>query len=118
MTHGKDTPTMKETETSKTRTGKTKKESKGTNLITETSLLHKMNDIEKLANSIRDKQLRLLSPTPLLEFLVFPPIIQEYEPSSEEDNLGDRDRLVESLPIVHVSNVEKEEDSRDVEKRM
>ncbi|KAK5833646.1 hypothetical protein PVK06_017499 [Gossypium arboreum] len=120
MTHGKNTPTMKEEETSKMRKGKTKAKSKGTNLTAKTSLLHKMKDIEKLANSINNKQIRLvatiedinrsqklfyayikawnnsivatlnqLSSLPLLEFPVFPPIIQDYELSSEDDDLGD-----------------------------
>ncbi|XP_016752685.1 uncharacterized protein [Gossypium hirsutum] len=81
MTHGKDTPTMNKAETSKTRKGKTKVESKGINLTAEASLLHKMKDIEKLANSISNKS-------------------------------------VESPPIVHVSNVEKEEESRDIDECM
>ncbi|KAL1095346.1 hypothetical protein V6Z11_D06G150200 [Gossypium hirsutum] len=97
MTCGKDMPTINEAETNKTRKGKTKTESKGTNLTAETSLLPKMKDIEKLANSIRNKQIKL------------------YKPFSEEDDLGDRDRSVESPPIVHVSDVEKEDDSRDIE---
>ncbi|KAK8302860.1 hypothetical protein V6Z11_D04G113500 [Gossypium hirsutum] len=59
--------------------------------------------------------LRQLSPTPLPEFLVFPSIIREYEPSSEKDDQGDRDKLVESRPIVHISDDEKEDDSKDIE---
>ena len=55
MTRGKDTPTMKDAKISKTRKGKTKAESKGTNLTTEASLLYKMQNIEKLANSISNK---------------------------------------------------------------
>lgn len=47
MTHGKDKPTMKEEKTSNTGKGKTKAESKGTNLTTDISLLHKMKDIKK-----------------------------------------------------------------------
>ncbi|KAK8283281.1 hypothetical protein V6Z12_D08G084100 [Gossypium hirsutum] len=35
-----------------------------------------------------------------------------------EDDLRDRDRSVESPPIVHIFDVEKEEDSRDVEECM
>ncbi|KAK5785386.1 hypothetical protein PVK06_039968 [Gossypium arboreum] len=120
MTRGKDTPTMKEVETNKTRKGKTKIENKGTNLTVETSLLRKIKDIEKLGNSISNKQIKLsvtiedidrsqnlfyaytraynnfivatlrqLSPTPFLEFPVLPPIIREYEPSSEKDDQGD-----------------------------
>ncbi|KAK5824944.1 hypothetical protein PVK06_019736 [Gossypium arboreum] len=61
MTHGKDTLTMKEPEASKTRKGKIKVESKGTNLTAETSLLCKMKDIEKLANYISNKQIRLVA---------------------------------------------------------
>ncbi|KAK5794020.1 hypothetical protein PVK06_035211 [Gossypium arboreum] len=48
---------MKEAETRKTR----KAESKGTNLTTETSLLHKMKDIEKLTNSISNMHIRLVA---------------------------------------------------------
>ncbi|KAK8284069.1 hypothetical protein V6Z11_D08G129500 [Gossypium hirsutum] len=59
-----------------------------------------------------------LSPTQLTKFPVFPPIIREYEPSSDEDDLGDRDRSVESPPIMHVSDVGKEEESRDIEEHM
>ncbi|KAK5825550.1 hypothetical protein PVK06_020394 [Gossypium arboreum] len=62
--------------------------------------------------------LHQLSPAPLLEFPVFPPIVREYEPFFEEDGLGDQDRLVESPPIVHVSDVENEENSRDVKESM
>ncbi|KAK5812026.1 hypothetical protein PVK06_027421 [Gossypium arboreum] len=54
MTHGKDTSTMKEAETSKTRKGKTTAENKGTNLTSETSLLRRKNYIEKLTNSINN----------------------------------------------------------------
>ncbi|KAK5803246.1 hypothetical protein PVK06_030889 [Gossypium arboreum] len=61
MTHVKDTLTMKEAETSKTIKGKTTVESKGTNLTTEKSLLRKMKDIEKLANSINNKHIRLVA---------------------------------------------------------
>ncbi|KAH1056298.1 hypothetical protein J1N35_034363 [Gossypium stocksii] len=60
MTRRKDMPTMKEVETSKTRKGKSKVESKGTNLMAETSLLQKMKDIDKLVNSISNKQIRLV----------------------------------------------------------
>ncbi|KAK5811679.1 hypothetical protein PVK06_027034 [Gossypium arboreum] len=59
-----------------------------------------------------------LSLTPQLEFLGFPPIIQKYEHSSKEDDLGGQDKSVESHPIVHIFDVEKEEDSRDVEECM
>ncbi|KAK5811411.1 hypothetical protein PVK06_026742 [Gossypium arboreum] len=59
-----------------------------------------------------------LSPAALPEFLLFPPIIRYYKPPSEEDDFRDRDRSVKFPPIVHVSNVEKEEDSRDVEECM
>ncbi|KAH1039260.1 hypothetical protein J1N35_041003 [Gossypium stocksii] len=61
MTRGKNTPTMKGAETSKIGKGKTKAESKGTNLTVETLLLCKMKDIEKLANSISNKQIRLFA---------------------------------------------------------
>ncbi|KAH1130148.1 hypothetical protein J1N35_001526 [Gossypium stocksii] len=108
-----------------------------------------MKDIEKLANSISNKQIRLvttiedmnisqnlfysytraysnsivatlcqLSPNPLLEFPVFLSIIREYKPSSKEDDLGDRDRLLESSSIVHVFDVKKEKDSRDLKEGM
>ncbi|KAH1107708.1 hypothetical protein J1N35_011476 [Gossypium stocksii] len=60
MTCGKDTLIMKEAETSKTKKGKTKAESKGPNLTAKTSLLRKMKDIEKLANSTNNKQIRLV----------------------------------------------------------
>ncbi|KAK5775228.1 hypothetical protein PVK06_043098 [Gossypium arboreum] len=118
MTRGKDTLTIKEVETSKTRKDKTKAESKGTNLIAESSLLGKMQDIKKAYNNSIVAALRQLSPTLLLEFLVFPTIIQYYKPSSEEDELLDQDKSVESPSIVSVSNVEKEEDSRDVKECM
>ncbi|XP_016702204.1 uncharacterized protein [Gossypium hirsutum] len=149
MTRGKDIPTMKEAETNKTKKGKTKAETKGMNLIIEISLLHKMKDIEKLANSISNNQIMLVTTiedmdrsqnffyaytkaynnsivailcqlclTPLLKFQVFPPIIQEYEPSSKEDNLGDQDRSVASPFIVHTSDVKKEEGSMNVEECM
>ncbi|KAK5785584.1 hypothetical protein PVK06_040183 [Gossypium arboreum] len=111
MTHGKDTPTMKEEKTSKTRKGKTKVDSKGTNLTAKTSLLHKMKDIEKSVNSISNKQ---LSPIPLPEFLVLPSIIRDYELSSKDHDLGDRDKSMASPPIVNVFIDEKEEESRDM----
>ncbi|KAK5845851.1 hypothetical protein PVK06_002085 [Gossypium arboreum] len=90
-----------------------------------------MKDIQKLTNSINTKHIRLvatiedmdisknlfyaytraynnsivaplcqLSPTPIPKFPMFSPIIRG---------------SVESPPIVHVSDVEKEKDSRDVE---
>ncbi|KAK5845391.1 hypothetical protein PVK06_001571 [Gossypium arboreum] len=61
ITCGKNKLTMKEEETSKIRKGKTKAESKGTNLTAKTSLLCKKQDIEKLANSISNKQNRLVA---------------------------------------------------------
>ncbi|KAK5838924.1 hypothetical protein PVK06_007671 [Gossypium arboreum] len=61
MTRGKDTLTVKEAETRKTRKGKTKAESKGTKLTVETSLLCKIQDIEKFSNSISNKQIRLVT---------------------------------------------------------
>ncbi|KAK5842239.1 hypothetical protein PVK06_004573 [Gossypium arboreum] len=56
-----------------------------------------------------------LSPSQLPEFPVFPPIIHNYDLSSSNDDLEDRDRLVASLPIVQVSDNEKEEESKDIE---
>ncbi|KAH1121910.1 hypothetical protein J1N35_005070 [Gossypium stocksii] len=56
-----------------------------------------------------------LCPILLLKVPVFPPIIQDYELSSEDDKLGDQDRSVASLPIMHVSIDEKEEESMDIE---
>ncbi|KAK5785581.1 hypothetical protein PVK06_040180 [Gossypium arboreum] len=79
MTHGKDTQTMKEEKTRKTRKGKTK-----------------------------------LSPIPLREFPVLPLIIRDYELSSKDHDLGDRDKSVASPPIVNVFIDEKEEESRDI----
>ncbi|KAK5785011.1 hypothetical protein PVK06_039553 [Gossypium arboreum] len=77
-------PAKKGAETSKIREGKNKAESNGTNLTAETSLLRKIQDIEKLANSISNKQIR----------------------------------LVETPPIVYISNDEKEKDSKDIEEFM
>ncbi|KAK5771070.1 hypothetical protein PVK06_047244 [Gossypium arboreum] len=39
-----------------------------------------------------------LSPSPLLEFLVFPPIIRSYDPSFSNDDLEDQHRSMASLP--------------------
>ncbi|KAH1056430.1 hypothetical protein J1N35_034495 [Gossypium stocksii] len=47
MTQGKDTPILKEVETSKTRKGKAKADSKRTSLNVETSLQRKLKDVEK-----------------------------------------------------------------------
>ncbi|KAK5819385.1 hypothetical protein PVK06_024382 [Gossypium arboreum] len=48
MTRGKDTPILKGVETSKTRKGKAKVNSKRINLNTETSLWHKLKNAEKM----------------------------------------------------------------------
>ncbi|KAK5825363.1 hypothetical protein PVK06_020188 [Gossypium arboreum] len=66
-----------------------------------------------------------LSPFPLLEFLVFPSIIHNYDLSSSDDDLEDRDRPVASPPIVLFEDgifadqedivVEKEVDAVEVE---
>ncbi|KAK5793732.1 hypothetical protein PVK06_034888 [Gossypium arboreum] len=55
MTYGKDTLVLKRAETSKTRKGKTKAESKGTNLDAKTSLWHKMKYVEKMVSD-NDKE--------------------------------------------------------------
>ncbi|KAK5794391.1 hypothetical protein PVK06_035614 [Gossypium arboreum] len=146
MTQGKDTPILKEAETSKTGKGKTKADSKGTNLNVEASLWHKLKNVKKMVYSINNRKIRLvtivedmeksqnlfyaytkawnssieailgqLSPSRLLEFLVFPPIIQNYDLSSTNDDLEDRDKSMASPPIVQVSDNEKEEESRDIE---
>ncbi|KAH1097045.1 hypothetical protein J1N35_013966 [Gossypium stocksii] len=78
MTRGKDTPILKEAETSKARMGQ-------------------------------------LSPSPLSEFLVFPPIIYNYNLSSSDDDVEGQDRPVASPPIVQVSDNEKEEESTNME---
>ncbi|KAK5785427.1 hypothetical protein PVK06_040011 [Gossypium arboreum] len=124
MTRGKNAPILKEAKTNKTRKGKAKADSKGTNLNTETSLCHKLKNVEKMVNSINNRAwnssivatLGQLSPSPLPKFLVFPPIIQNYDLSSLDDDLEDRDRSVASPPIVQVSEKTKEEESRDIEK--
>ncbi|KAH1031885.1 hypothetical protein J1N35_044059 [Gossypium stocksii] len=87
MTRGKDMLILKEAETSK---------------------------IRKALNSSIVAILGQPNPSLLLEFLVFPPIIHNYDPSSLNDKLEDRDRLVTSLPIVQVFDTEKEEESRDI----
>ncbi|KAL1062780.1 hypothetical protein V6Z11_D13G102800 [Gossypium hirsutum] len=48
MTRGKDTPILKDAKTSKTRKGKAKVDSKGTNLNAETSLWRQLKDINSL----------------------------------------------------------------------
>ncbi|KAH1097109.1 hypothetical protein J1N35_014030 [Gossypium stocksii] len=130
MTRGKDTPEIKAVDTSYTKKGKTKAETTGTNLTVETSLLYKIQDIKKLANSISNKKIRLVATLEDMDrsqnlFYAYTRAYNNsivaslsYEPSSEEVYLGERDRSVESPPIIHVSNVEKEEDSRDIEECM
>ncbi|XP_016721754.1 nucleolar protein 58-like [Gossypium hirsutum] len=131
MTRGKDMSILKEAETSKTRKGKTKADSKY---------------VEKMVNSINNRQIRLvatiediekshnlfyaytkawnsfivttlskLSPSRLPKFPMFRPIIQNYELSFADDDLEDRDRSVAFAPIVQVSDNDKEKESRDIE---
>ncbi|KAK5846181.1 hypothetical protein PVK06_002453 [Gossypium arboreum] len=57
-----------------------------------------------------------LSPSLLPEFLVLRPIIRNYDLSSSDDDLEDRDRSMASPPIVQVSDNEKEGESRDIDK--
>ncbi|KAK5802772.1 hypothetical protein PVK06_030392 [Gossypium arboreum] len=57
ITRGKDIPILKEAEISKTRKGKMKANSKGTNLNTDTSLWRKMKNVKKLVNSINNRSL-------------------------------------------------------------
>ena len=47
--------TLKEAETSKTRKGKAKTDLKGTNLNAETTLWHKLKDVQKMVNSINNR---------------------------------------------------------------
>ncbi|KAK5771257.1 hypothetical protein PVK06_047447 [Gossypium arboreum] len=55
-----------------------------------------------------------LCPSPLPEFPLFPPIIQNYELSSVDDDLEARVRSIASPPIVQVSDNDKEEESNDI----
>ncbi|KAK5802685.1 hypothetical protein PVK06_030299 [Gossypium arboreum] len=116
MTHGKDTLTMKETETNKTRKGKTKTERKGTNLTTETSLFHKIHDIEKLANSISNKQIRLVAT--IEDMSISQNLFYAYTKAYNNSIIAVLSQSVESPPIIHVSDDKKEEDSRDIEECM
>ncbi|KAH1083031.1 hypothetical protein J1N35_022792 [Gossypium stocksii] len=61
MTHDKDMPILKEAEIRKIRKGKTKADSKGTNLNAETSLWRKMKDVKKMVNSINNRWIRLVA---------------------------------------------------------
>ncbi|KAK5819319.1 hypothetical protein PVK06_024301 [Gossypium arboreum] len=143
MTCCKDMPIPNEAETSKIRKGKTKADSKRSNLNVETSLWRKLKDVEYMVNCINNRQIRFvatmeksnnlfyaytkswnssivatfgqLSPSSLLEFPVFLPIIRIYDLSSTDDDFEDQDRSVASLPIVQISNNNKEEGSRDIE---
>ncbi|KAK5836077.1 hypothetical protein PVK06_011826 [Gossypium arboreum] len=122
MTRGKDTSILKEAKTSKTRKDKAKADRKGTNLNAKTSLWCKLKDVKKMVNSFNNRAWNnfivatfgQLSPSPLSKFPVFPPIIQNYDLSSSDDDLKDRDRLMASTPIVQVSDNEKEEEFRDI----
>ncbi|KAK5775284.1 hypothetical protein PVK06_043157 [Gossypium arboreum] len=109
MTRGKDTPTMKEAETSKIRKGKTKAESKGTNLTAETSLLCKMKDIEKLANSISNKQIRLVATIEdMIDSLIEGDVIAGQEaPAIEED-------IVVEKEDVHVEVVNEKAEEENI----
>ncbi|KAK5772208.1 hypothetical protein PVK06_048487 [Gossypium arboreum] len=69
----------------------------------------------KAWNSSIVATLSQLSPSLIPNFLVFPPIIQNYEHSSLNDDFKDRDRLVASLPIMQVSDNDKDEESKDIE---
>ncbi|KAH1073451.1 hypothetical protein J1N35_025779 [Gossypium stocksii] len=114
MTRGKDTPTVKEIETSKTRKGKAKADRKGTNLNTKTSLWCKLKDVKKMNSSIV-ATLGQLNPSLLLEFPLSPLTIRNYDPYFSDDDLKDLDGSVASLLIVQVSNTKKEKESRDIE---
>ncbi|KAK5840602.1 hypothetical protein PVK06_009505 [Gossypium arboreum] len=56
-----------------------------------------------------------LSPSPISDFPVFPPIIRNYEHSSATDDFEDQARSVASPPILQVSDNDKDEESRDIE---
>ncbi|KAH1055749.1 hypothetical protein J1N35_033814 [Gossypium stocksii] len=61
MTRGKDTSILKEAKTSKTRRGKAKIDSKRTNMNAETSLWRNLKDVEKMVNSINNRQIKLVA---------------------------------------------------------
>ncbi|KAK8680611.1 hypothetical protein V6N13_109552 [Hibiscus sabdariffa] len=56
-----------------------------------------------------------VKPYPTPRVLVFPQIIRHVELSSNNIDFEDRDRTVESPPIVHMSDNEKQEESMDFE---
>ncbi|KAK5825469.1 hypothetical protein PVK06_020306 [Gossypium arboreum] len=138
MTHGIETPILKEVGTSKTKKGKAKAGSKRTTLHTESSLWRKMKAVEKMVPSIDNRQVKLvatmedmknsqnlfyaytkawnnsivatliqLSPSPITNFLVFSPIIRNYELSSATDDFEDRDRSVVRLKLSITFDVER-----------
>ncbi|KAK5785459.1 hypothetical protein PVK06_040049 [Gossypium arboreum] len=135
-TCGKDTPTMKEVETSKMRKGKTKAKSKGTNLTTETTSLHKKKDIEKLANSISNKQIRLGIETDRWHSLIVHVSVDKKEKESidigeciqKTDSLVEHDFIIgQKEPTVEeevavreeevlVEDVNKKNEEKDAEK--
>ncbi|KAK8694891.1 hypothetical protein V6N13_072435 [Hibiscus sabdariffa] len=50
-----------------------------------------------------------LNPTPLHEFLEFPPIIQSYEFLSDEDKVGEQTKFVTPPLVVHIHVVVDDE---------
>ncbi|KAK5785805.1 hypothetical protein PVK06_040424 [Gossypium arboreum] len=59
MTQGKDTPILKEAETSKTRNGKAKVDRKRTSMNLETSLWHKLKDVKTMVSDTeKEEELR------------------------------------------------------------
>ncbi|KAH1114224.1 hypothetical protein J1N35_007602 [Gossypium stocksii] len=98
-THSKDTLTMKGAETNKKRKGKTK-------------------DIE-LSNFVNNKHIRLVATIEDMDRSQN--LFYAYTMANNkciEDNLRDQDRSVESPPIMHDSDDEKEEGSWDIEEYM
>ncbi|KAH1122634.1 hypothetical protein J1N35_005794 [Gossypium stocksii] len=133
ITRSKDTLILKKTETSKIRKGKAKDDSKRTNINAKTSLWRKLKDVKEMVNSINNRQIKLvedterfqnlfyaytrawnssivatlgqLSQSLLSEFPVFLAIIYNYNLSSSDNDLEDRDRPVASLPIVQIDSL-------------
>ncbi|KAK5842281.1 hypothetical protein PVK06_004617 [Gossypium arboreum] len=61
ITRGNNTPILKEAKTSKTRKGKAKSDKNGTNLNVETSLWHKLKDVEEMVSDTeKEKESREL----------------------------------------------------------
>ncbi|KAK5836276.1 hypothetical protein PVK06_012050 [Gossypium arboreum] len=124
MTQGKDTPILKEAETNKKRKGKAKADRRGTNLNAETPLWRTLKDVQKMVNSINNRQIKLV--TTVKDIERSHNLFYDYTRAWNSSIVPTLSQLSSSpLPefpipvasplLVQVSDTEKDKESRDIE---